>query len=328
MADETVHALIERADWESLLRKCSRALARKPENELATEVVQQVFVRQLPNVSSEALERICIRAAALLERTYRATGQWDHLVELLQFRLDNCEETAARMDLYLRLARVYETEMKDVTLAFGTLTRAFKEQPQREDLRRDLEALADRGERFEDLMGVFLDVVEGHNQEWTVGLRKRIARMAEHHLEDPEEAVRQWRTLLILRPGDTEVLDALQRLEAPPEISQHECMEVIDPPDLSERVMDEEVPILERLYRTHQNYAELLNLLRMKARKESDPKERKKLYYEIASLAAEKLGRPEEAVQAYLDLLAGDMHDLSVVKRLNHLYLAIEPAAG
>ena len=149
------------------------------------------------------------------------------------------------MELHLRLARVYETEMKDPSQAFGALARAFKEQPNRDDLRRDLESLADRADRFEELMAVFMDVVEGHNQEWALHLRKRIARMAEYHLEDPEEAIRQWRTLLILCPADTEVIDSLQRLEPPPEIDQADVVEVLEPPDLSERDMHDELPVLE-----------------------------------------------------------------------------------
>jgi hypothetical protein len=318
---------MHKEDWEELLQKCIRALARRPQNQLAADVLEHLFLRQLGTASNPEQERNCVRAAGLLERTYRTTRQWKKLISVLQNRIDNCEDSGQKIELMVRMAKVYENEMKESTLAFGVLARAFALQPGRKDIRRGLEKLADRGERFEELVGIFLDAAEGKDEDWAVELRKHVARIFEHHLEDSEEAVRQWRSLLALRADDSEVLSALHRLEAKPDKRPVEHADVSDPPDLAEPVDEAELPILEHLYRKHQNYSDLLDVLRLRARKEPDPVRRKRLYYEVAELAAEKLGRPEDAVQAYLDLLAGDMSNLSAVKRLNRLYLTIEPVA-
>ena len=90
---------------------------------------------------------------------------------------------------------------------------------------------------------------------------------------------------------------------------------------------EEALSALERLLRKQQDFRELVNVLRKRARMEPITGRRIDIYYELAHIAEEKLGERKLAIEAYLKILMEDKHETAAAKLLNRLYLSTATAA-
>ncbi|HXU60080.1 MAG TPA: tetratricopeptide repeat protein, partial [Polyangia bacterium] len=152
-------------------------------------------------------------AADVLEPHARAAQQWDTVVELLELRLAVEDSAAGRLALLSEIARIEETERRDVKAAFGVWARALTEDATVDAPRESLERLAAASRDWRRLADVYAERMEA---TFDAGLQRtlamRLADLYEDELGDPTKAADYLRQAQSL-PGDEEpVLAGLERV--------------------------------------------------------------------------------------------------------------------
>ena len=240
-------------------------------------------VDYLEGLLKEASLRLA--ASEILEPVYRRREDYRKLVGLLEARLGVQDKPDERLEIYRQLLQIYGEQMGQKTMSFTVACRALREFPQDEGVRQQLEQLAEQTGSFEELAVVY-EEVEPALRGTPAGseVARRLAQLKETYLQDKDDAVSHWRMVLAGDPDDREALAAL-----------------------------------ERLYRERGAVAELVGVLRHLASLEQGLERRKDLLHEVASLLEERLGRPEETVEVYREILAIDPQDLTVLKLLDRM---------
>ena len=263
------------SDSPAALGSLQLVFQRRPTERRAVELLEQMLTDTATRVE----------AAELLEPYYRYHGDNKNLVQIIQVRLDTCEDKQQRLALYRDLMDIYETELTQKPFAFTVACRAFRENTEDEGIRQELERLASETGYYEELASVYDDLLtKGELGTAQADIERRLAQLKESHLEEKEEAVSHWRQVLASDPDDQEALKSL-----------------------------------ERLYRERSAYSELVGVLRHQASLEEDLDKRKDLYHEVATLMEERLGRNDGAIEAYREILTDDPNDLAVLKLLDRL---------
>jgi golgin subfamily B member 1 len=208
-------------------------------------------------------------AAEALCRLYERAHAWSDLIGIVRRQVEWSDDPTARKQHLFRIATVQERELGDQTAAVGTWREVL-----------DIDAAApealDALERLYTASGSWTDLIEILRRRLDLtsatadrrGLHGRIAEIYEDRLKDDEAAVSAYRAILDEIPADVAALDALARL-----LQRQERW-----PDLEE--------VLER---------------RLAAAWAAD--EKAELLGRLGALAEHKLGRPDQALERYRDLL-------------------------
>ena len=154
-----------------------------------------------------------LAAVAVLEPLERAAKRWDGVIELLELRLAAEDAVPARLDLLAEIARVEETERRDVQMAFAAWARALTEDATVDQPREALERLAAAHKDWARLADVYAERMDA---TFDAGLQRtlamRLASLYENELADLNRAADYLRKAQSL-PGDEEpVLSALERI--------------------------------------------------------------------------------------------------------------------
>ncbi|HEY4393736.1 MAG TPA: tetratricopeptide repeat protein, partial [Polyangia bacterium] len=152
-------------------------------------------------------------AIAVLEPIERAAKAWDAVVELLELRLAVEDDVERRLALLAEIARIEESERRDVQKAFAAWARALTEDATVDEPREALERLAAAGKDWRSLCDVYAERMDA---TFDAGLQRalalRLASLYENELPDLDKAADYLRKAQSL-PGDEEqVLAGLERV--------------------------------------------------------------------------------------------------------------------
>ncbi len=152
-------------------------------------------------------------AIAVLEPIERAAKAWEAVVELLELRLGVEDAALRRMELLAEIARIEETERRDVQRAFAAWARALTEDATVDAPREALERLAAGSRDWAGLADVYAERMEA---TFDAGLQRalamRLASLYENELADLDRTADYLRKAQSL-PGDEQpVLAALERV--------------------------------------------------------------------------------------------------------------------
>jgi tetratricopeptide (TPR) repeat protein len=176
--------------FEEIVERCRRSLEEQPRDELIA-------------MTFSSLEMLC-----------RQNGEWDKLVRVLDARLSLEKMPHVRQELFGELMRIYEEELDQGPLAFLAACRAYRENMEDESLRLKLEGLAEQTDSVEEMALVYEEILDGKVACTPAGLAlvRRLAKIKEFHLEEPDEAISLWQQVLWAEPDDEEALSSLERL--------------------------------------------------------------------------------------------------------------------
>jgi tetratricopeptide (TPR) repeat protein len=272
-----------------------------------------------------------------LERLYRMQRQWDALADNYRRHILVIDDPEERTELYVRMGKVYEDELKDPERAVEAFNDVLTFEPVHVEALRGLARLyeqTDQWERAEDVMRRLIPLVDDKEK---VDLNYRLGKIFDEHMRAPEIAeerliealsfdpthVPSMLALLNLyrRRGDSlkaaqlmvraeqhtsNVLEKTRLLYEAGKVFQRELGDEAQAAELFSRTLqldpehvDAAEPLSEIFFK-RQEWARLLPILEMLVRKaERRPKaELAVMHYRLAK-AADQLGDGEKALRYY-----------------------------
>ena len=294
----TLGRLCARAgDWEGLLAafEAEAAAARDPHDRAqrtfkAAEVLEEHLSR--PG-DAAALYRAALEAdpdllpaRAALERLHERGGEWEALCALLEADLPRLTAPAERAVHLFRMARLREERLGDRAGAAALYRRILEIEP---GSRIALSALGGALAHLGDHAGVAeilgREAALTGDARWRVGLLQRRAELLEERLGDPERARAAWEEVVALSPDHQPALRALGRLHA-----------------------------------AAGRWDDVAAMFRAEADAAADPARAAELVLRIGELLERRLGRPDEAVAAYREVLTLAPSHLKALLALARLY--------
>ena len=218
-----------------------------------------------------------------LERLAAITGQWRDLYDVYEATLPHVEGDGA-LELMLKSARVTRQELANPEHAIGLYERVLAHNEENETALRALVELNEQGEHWAALVPALAGLAEvTPDYGEKLALVKQMAEVWEIRLGSRDKAVEAWNQLLELDEMDRGALAALQRLH----VERQDWTALID-------VLDR-IGVIE-------------------------PEREAELRLEVAGILELHLGRAEEAIDVYEDVLAYDMNSVVAMERLEALY--------
>ncbi len=299
-------------------------------------------------------------ASERLEEIYRAQYRWEQLNEILLERVEYTDQQSERIRLLQTVARIYEEELGAQESAFDVLEVAFRYDYSDEDTARELERLATAAGKWEALLAVYTQIVqslERDDREQACDLWVKIGRWYGDHLAHIDYAIHSVQQALRLNPSHLGALSALAGFQHK-RGSWHELIETLGrhaaiEPDrqkkvelylrLAERLETqmqdamqaiaayqsalqadpssmEALTALDRLYRRHEMWEQLIDVLGRTAELKPDPDDVVQLRLEIGELWDERLLDSGMAIGAYQEVLNVDPHNMGALRALEQLY--------
>lgn len=241
-----------------------------------------------------ALERIKdgtvapLQAAQVLEPVYEAMGDYQRLIGALGVQVAHSADVFAKVELLHRISTLYEESLGSYPAAFDTLAQAMALNPRNEQTLSELERLAMALGRWQDVARVYeAELASLTDTDEKVELGMRVAQIYEVQLEDVHNAVNRYRDVLAADPENHGALRALDRL-----FTQTERWE-----DL--------VPVLERQAEIGEGPEEILEFR-----------------FRLGQVRQHRLGRVDEAIASYSDVLTASPEHTPAREALEGLFAA------
>ena len=226
-------------------------------------------------------------AVEVLDNLYRDAGEWRPLLSLMDKKLDLVEDAMDRALLLQQSAEIAETELDDRPEAFDRYARALSTHSGSRQSLEHLERLAGVEGKWQELARVMDHAAErGGDLDTRRSLRMKAARVYREQLSDEASAEERLQAVLELIEDDPEALAEL-----------------------------------ESLYGRTGDVRKRVGVAWRRAETLIDGDERKKIYRQVAQLAAEALSDTAQAAKALRRILELDEDDVQALDALEGLYL-------
>lgn len=289
---------------------------------------------------------------------YESQGKWREVVNVFERRVEQSNDVAARIEMLRRVARTLDEKAGDVEASISAYKRILELDGRDAAALRDLAEILERSEKWQQLINVLKRHEEvADSAEERLSVRYRIGGLWEQQLENPEQAIAVYRSILDEDPGHGLALKALERLfttlNRPQELVKvFERMVELAPSteeaarllfkvgatweesledlgqavDANQRVLQIDgdnvraVENLERLYRSLSAWDDLVKTYESHISLTRDPAEIVQLYVAIGQVYATELGRTDKAEQMYTAALDFDPGSQDAIHALGALY--------
>ncbi|MES1178847.1 MAG: tetratricopeptide repeat protein [Myxococcales bacterium] len=230
-------------------------------------------------------ESLSGEAAAILETIYETRGDWEKLIGALEILAVSDAQVERRVYLLRKIAATAANQLGSLDRALNAQARALKEDPSQGETLLELEQLAGQAGAWDKLRGIYNDVA-GSLSEPALA-RQYWMRLAviEERLGNVAQAAKSYEKVLKLDPADSEALQAM-----------------------------------DALYRGTGHWEELISVFRRRIDLAQDTAETENIYAQMAQVYEEKLGKPDEAIAAYREVLALDPTSQVALNALDGLF--------
>ncbi|HET7825307.1 MAG TPA: hypothetical protein VFK90_08235, partial [Anaeromyxobacter sp.] len=188
------------------------------------------------------------------------------------------------------VARIYEVELRQASLAFAAAADAARAAPGDADARAELRRLAHESQEAEACARVYDELVQRAAPEHRIAVLRERAELAERRL-DKDRAAEAWARVREHAPDDREALAALRRL-----------------------------------HRARERFGELADVCADIARRSTDPASRMDARREEAAVAESRLADPTRAAAAWREVAELAPDDAEALAALERLYERLDRA--
>ncbi|MBW1808340.1 MAG: tetratricopeptide repeat protein, partial [Deltaproteobacteria bacterium] len=301
-------------------------------------------------------------ASLLLETAYEQIGDWKKYLDILETQVRQSRVMARRLELLTKIAEIQEHRMGLKTLAFNTYVRMFHEDLTDNNVRAHLERIAAEDENLEALAAVYEEELD-NVEEPAVGaaIALKVAVIQETELADEDEAVRFYKAALRFDGKNLEALKAMDRLcekrEDYDRLTDILSKEIDLVTDKAEQVLllyrlgkiyyelqdlpakavgyfrqvidlepshIESMKILERIFAEMGDHEALHGVLSARMEYTKDHDEQIELVARVGDLAADQLGRPDEAIELWKKVSLNEEYADDAFGALDRLYETTE----
>jgi tetratricopeptide (TPR) repeat protein len=224
-------------------------------------------------------------AAAILEGIYEAREDWSKLIEALEILAESDAQVERRVGLLRKIAYVAAERLEALDRALDAQARALTEDPSFAESRLELEQLAEAAGAWDQLIAIYNRVAGG--------------------LSDPELARQYWMRLAVIEERLGKVDEAA---------ASYEKVLALDPADA------EALQAMDALYRRTGHWEELISVFRKRIELAQDAGDREAIYAQMAQVYEERLGKPDDAIAAYREVLALDPTSQVALNALDGLF--------
>jgi tetratricopeptide (TPR) repeat protein len=224
------------------------------------------------------------QAARALAPIYRRGEKWNRLLNILEIVLEYIEEAKERIAVMDEMCEISADRMNNRALAFDWAAKAFAENTLDDAVKERLEASAEAGDKFEELVIIYKDHLNDFTGKKRFQMMKHIAELSLNRLGAVEEAVSGYRAILNELPGDLSALSAL-----------------------------------EEIFRAHARWNDLVEVFERRIALTEEDNDKRDLMMEEARLFEEGMDQPEKAEEQYkavLEISPDDDQALSALERL------------
>ncbi|MGF1511941.1 MAG: hypothetical protein ACFB9M_20820 [Myxococcota bacterium] len=229
-----------------------------------------------------------------LERHRRRTGDARGLVALYREQIERSESEREQAELWDKVAKVAEVEIRDESLALEAYQRRAQLPEWGFDSRSRFAALCERTERWDLLEQGLQDHAETETDpDKKSRLWLRVAQVRRDRREDCFGAIDAYAEVLAVRPRDPGGMSGLGDLMRS------------GPVEVRRRAAEVLLPHLEDA----DAWEDVVQALILKAEAANDLEDRKKSFIQAAAVADERLGRPSTSLEFVLHALRADPDD-------------------
>ena len=338
---------------ETLLRA---VVAEAPDHPGAREFLQERFEDAVAEDDVDVAQRV----GDILADALRETEAWPDLISVLRVRAGLRDiNPHDRVALNREAAERYRDCLGQTDLAFTTFAQVLQDSPGLDDVREDLEKLADELDLQDALVEALEVAREGAvDGEVRARLARRIAQLVTAHMHDPERAAAWWHAVLTESPDDPEALAALDplftdlgRWAALTDVLERRVELTEDDPDLqfslfmrlagiweewlgeqeeaavwyqrAQAIRPDDPAVLEALTRLIDPETDpeaMYDILERLSAQMADVPSRVQLWARMAKLVDERLDRPEDAIHWWSQVRRVNPNHTEAVEALERLY--------
>ncbi|MFO0675675.1 MAG: tetratricopeptide repeat protein [Polyangiaceae bacterium] len=224
-------------------------------------------------------------AAAILEPIYEERGDATNLVRALEILQAAEGDTAKRVTLLRKIARIASESLQAPSQGFDALSRALKEAPESPETRLEIENAANEANSWPKLVALYGEIAEG--------------------LSDAALARDYWMRIASVDE---------QLGEIDPAAAAYTRVLAIDSSD------EQALAGLENLFARTERFSDLIGVIERRIELASEQEERESLFGRIANIYDERLGQPDRAIASYRKVLDLDPTSHSALRALDALY--------
>jgi tetratricopeptide (TPR) repeat protein len=216
-------------------------------------------------------EELRAEAASILEGIYEGREDWERLLGAIEILAAASGETERRVSLLRKAATTAASQLGDLPRALDAQARALREDPAFPDSRAELEDLAAQAGAWDALIEIYSGIAAG--------------------LDEPALAREYWVRLAAIQEQLGKIDDAAQ---------SYDRVLALDASDA------EALLAMDALYRKNARWQQLIGVYRRRIELADEGTNREELYAQMAQVFEERLGRPDDAIAAYREVLALD----------------------
>lgn len=223
-----------------------------------------------------------------IERLAEITGSWEPLAQLYSAEAGKSLDVPRQVDLYARLARVYEQELNDVPKAIATLRKLLEVEFDNKAAVLALDGLYRQTAQWPEYAEILRREIQlAESDAQIADLQFRLGQTLETQLGDRKGSVEVYREILSAHPTHEQALSALENMFHAGHL-QAEIAAVIEP-----------------LYEAASEFGKLHGILEVMLTKLAGP-DRQTMYSRLAELAEHKLYDQNKALDWWASAIVED----------------------
>ncbi|HSD87106.1 MAG TPA: tetratricopeptide repeat protein, partial [Kofleriaceae bacterium] len=236
-----------------------------------------------------------------IERLAEITGTWEPLAALYAAEAGKSLDVPRQVDLYSRLARVYEQELADIQKAIATLRKLLEVEFDNKPAVLTLDRLYSATGAWPELTDILRREIQlAENDREVADLQARLGQTLETQLGDRKGAVETYREILTSHPTHEQAIASLENMFS----AGHLQAEIAN--------------VLEPLYEAASEFGKLHGILEVMLTKLAGP-DRQQMFQRLAELAEHRLYDQNKALDWWCAAIVEDPrweHALEEAERL------------